>query len=102
MNEHIGLYEDRGSGAQRHVGALPGPLTAREVVPGADVEPERERVVDVSVEGAYLLAHEAFMAHVTHCYQCSHIGVNCAEADELGARMNTAREAAFAERAGQS
>lgn len=102
MKEHIGSHRSRGGSAQGHVGALPAPLIAHEVVPGSDVDAEQEPTVDVSAEDAYLTAHGAFMDHVMHCYQCSHIGVNCAEADELGARVNTARRAAFAERAGRS
>jgi hypothetical protein len=67
-----------------------------------DHEPKQGRTVGVAAEDVCLAARRAFMEHVMRCYQCSHVGVNCAQADGLEARMNTAREAAHAEPAGQS
>lgn len=89
-----------GSSAQRHVEAGAEPPGAGQVTPATGAE--QAHTIGASAEDTRLAARDAFMDHVMRCYQCSHVGVNCVEADGLEARMNTARKADHAEPAGQS
>jgi hypothetical protein len=100
MGHHIQAYRHTARTAPGQVDAVAAPLTTSQVTQAMDAE--QGRTVGVPAEDAHLAARDAFMDHVMRCYQCSHVGVNCVEADGLEARMNTTRKADHAEPAGQS